>query len=128
MGVREGLVWAAQSVKNALAECRKITGYAEERSPNPLVVCVIGDGDNTKEDIVESAQALKSMAFTGGSIDVVAVAVGTDQNKLPILERIASRVEFVVTIDQLTGSIFEVGVPFEFGVPVQHPKGLIDQY
>ena len=42
----EALNWASQALQKALAECKKIPGYAEEASPNPLVL-FFSDGENT---------------------------------------------------------------------------------
>ena len=122
----EALTWASEALKKALAECKNIANYAEEGSPNPLVV-FFSDGANTGGDVGAPAQALKSIPFTGGPIDVVAVGIGMDQKDFPVMEQIASRADLAVNIDpsQLAEFLADVGATV---LRSESPRALIDKY
>ena len=122
----EALTWASQAVQKALAECRKIPGYTEEASPNPLVL-FFSDGENTGGDVGPAAKALKAIPFVGGSVDVVAIGIGMDQKDFPIMEGIASRPELAVNIDpaEVAEFIAEVGATLQRG---ESPETLIKKY
>jgi uncharacterized protein YegL len=120
------LAWAVNAVQKGLAECRNIPGYSEEGSPNPLVV-FFSDGGNTGSDVGSNAQALKSLSFGGGSIDIVAVGIGMTSQDFPVMERIASRPELAVNIDpaELPAFIADVGATALKG---ETPDKLIEKY
>jgi uncharacterized protein YegL len=122
----KALAWGATAVQRALDECRKVPGYSEESSPNPLVV-FFSDGANTGGDVTSHAQALKSVRFTSGTVDVVAVGIGMLQYDLPVMEQIASRPELAVNIDpaELPGFIADVGAT---ALNNETPDKLIEKY
>jgi uncharacterized protein YegL len=122
----EALAWASQALQKALSECRKIPGYAEEGSPNPLVL-FFSDGENTGGDVGPVAKALKSIPFSGGAVDVVAVGIGMDQKDFPVMEGIASRPDLSVNIDpkDLAEFIADVGATLQKG---ESPETLIKKY
>lgn len=122
----DALTWASQALQKGLAECKKIAKYSQEGSPNPLVV-FFSDGENTGGDVGASADALKSVPFTGGMVDVVAVGIGMNQKDFPVMERIASRADLAVNIDpsQLAEFIADVGATVQRG---ESPKALVDKY
>ncbi len=112
----DALTWAARATQRALAECRKIPKYIEESSPNPLVL-FLSDGANTGGDVTPGAQAIKSIPFSGGNVDVVAVGIGMSQSDFAVMERIASKQELAANIDpaQLAEFLAEVGATLQKG-------------
>jgi hypothetical protein len=120
------LAWAAQALKKALSECKKIAGYTEEASPSPLVL-FFSDGENTGGDVQPLAKALKSIPFSGGGVDVVAVGIGLDQKDFAVMEGIASRPNLCVNIDpgEVAEFIADVGATLQRG---ESPEALIKKY
>jgi uncharacterized protein YegL len=120
------LNWAVHSTQKALGECRKISKYIEESSPNPLVL-FFSDGANTGGDVGPAAQALRAIPFGGGNVDVVAVGIGMNPGDFSLMERIASQPELAVNIDpsQLAEFLAEVGATLQKG---EEPGKLIKQF
>jgi len=120
------LVWAAKATQKALAECRKIPNYSEEGSPNPLVL-FCSDGENTGPDVAVPAQALRSISFAGGRVDVVAAGVGMNQKDFAVMEKIASKPELSVNVDpsQLSEFLAEVGATLQKG---EAPEKLVGKF
>jgi uncharacterized protein YegL len=83
------LDWARQAIEQSLQACRALPDYDEAQSPNPLVV-LITDGENTGSDVTAPAQALKSLPFSGGQVDVVVCGVGLEPKDLATAQTIAS--------------------------------------
>ncbi len=102
--------WATDATRKALAKCAAIPGYNEESTPNPLVV-FFSDGANTGRDVTPPAQALGSLPFRSGCVDVVAVGIGMGESEFPIMQAIASRPDLAVNIDpeELSAFIADVG-------------------
>jgi uncharacterized protein YegL len=121
------LSWAAGAVKAALAECKRIPGYKEESSPNPLVF-FFSDGKNESGgDVRPAADALRKLPFAGGAVDVVAIGIGLDPADFPLMEQIASRPDLAVNIDpsQLAEFIADVGATVQKG---ESPSLLVDRF
>jgi uncharacterized protein YegL len=87
--IAASLQWAKQAVEESLQVCRALPDYDEAQSPNPLVV-LITDGENTGGDVGAPAQALRSVSFTGGQVDVVVCGVGLEPKDLATAQKIAS--------------------------------------
>jgi uncharacterized protein YegL len=92
------LAWAAQALQKALERCRALSYYEENEAPNPLCV-FFSDGENTGDDVEQAADALKSIAFNGGNVDVIACGIGMQSNAFAVMQKIASRPELAVNID-----------------------------
>jgi uncharacterized protein YegL len=92
------LEWATQSLQKALERCRALSYFEESDAPNPLCV-FFSDGENTGGDVELAANALKSIAFKGGSVDVIACGIGMQSKDFAIMQKIASRPELAVNID-----------------------------
>jgi uncharacterized protein YegL len=105
----KALEWAKESLQQALTRCRQNPNFKEDASPNPLVV-FFSDGANTGGDVEGPAHALRSIAFQGGSVDVVACGIGMDPNALPVMKKISSRPDLAVNIDPDTLGEFIAGV------------------
>ena len=90
------LEWAARATVAAIRRCHETPGYDEARSPNPLVV-ILSDGQ-TGEDVSANAGILKSLPFTDGRVDVVAVGIAMEAADFPVMSKIASA-------DDLSGNI-----------------------
>jgi len=122
----EALTWAMHALKKSLDGCKQVPGYAEEASPNPLVI-FFSDGGNTGGEVGTIAQALKSLPFAGGAVDVVAVGIGMDQSTFPIMQEIASRSDLSVNLEpgELGNFIADVGATLQRG---ESPETLIKKY
>lgn len=83
------LQWAKHAVEESLQTCRVLPDYDEAQSPNPLVV-IMTDGENTGSDVGAPAQALRSVPFKGGQVDVVVCGVGLEPKDLATAQKIAS--------------------------------------
>jgi hypothetical protein len=92
------LQWADSAVKKALERCRAIPNYQEDKAPNP--VCIfLSDGESTGEDFRPAANALRSISFKNGEIDVLAAGVGMKDEHFENMKAIASRPEYAIRID-----------------------------
>ena len=110
--IAKALDWAAQATEKTISYCRtSVTDYNESETPRPLVV-FFTDGGNTGRVISQSTQTLKSISFSGGHVDIVAVGIGLEPKNVPVLEQIASEPDLSVNIDpsKLATFIVDVGV------------------
>jgi hypothetical protein len=96
--IAPALEWAAGGVKKALERCRKISNYQEEQAPNPICV-FLSDAENTGGDVTAAANALRSIPFKNGCVDVFAVGVGMQDEHFKTMTAIASRPEYAIRID-----------------------------
>lgn len=94
----DALAWAAHAIQQSLAIARQVPNYMESLAPNPVVL-FFSDGANTEGDPLPYAQALKSIPFQGGQVDVVAVGIGLGHDEMRMMQAIASRPELAVNID-----------------------------
>ncbi|SRR6266481_4760165 len=122
----DALDWAVRAVQKGMTECRRVPGFVEEGAPTPLVL-FFSDGANTGRDIATPAQELRGVRFGGGSIDVVAVGIGMDQNSFPVMQQIASKPELAVNIDpaQLAAFLADVGATVMKGEDI---KKMVENY
>lgn len=122
------LQWANITLQNSLDKCRQIPGYNEPDSPNPLVI-FFSDGENYDDaaGIVSEANNLRSIAFQGGGIDVVAVGIGMEQQHFKIMQDIASKPDLAINIDpdKLGDFISEAAQTIGKSQP---PENLVDQF
>lgn len=104
------LEWGATVIQRALYRCRQVPGYDEVNAPNPLCV-FFSDGENTGPDVTSAAQALKSIPFQGGNIDVIACGIGMKPEHFWVMQKIASQTSLALNIDteDLASFIAEVG-------------------
>jgi uncharacterized protein YegL len=93
------LEWGAKALKRALERCRAQSYYVEAEAPNPLCV-FFSDGENMVGDVEAAAMALKSLPFKGGGVDVIACAIEMQAKDFSTMQKIASRPELAINIDQ----------------------------
>lgn len=120
------LDWGADSLQESLNRCRnEAPNYDEVNTPSPLCV-FFSDGANNGPDPAPAAQALKSIPFKGGSIDVVACGIGMSSEDFQIMGIIASHQDLVVNIDpeKLAEFIAEVGAT---AIKSESPVKLIEK-
>jgi uncharacterized protein YegL len=119
------LEWAAQALRQALDRCRSLHYFKEDESPNPLCV-FFSDGENTGPDVAQSANALKSIAFRGGAVDVIACGIGMQAKDFAVMQQIASQPDLAVNIDpeRLGNFIAEVEASVYAG---ESPKAVVDR-
>jgi uncharacterized protein YegL len=120
------LRWAAQAIEQSLQRCRQIPRYNENAAPPPLCI-FFSDGENTSsEPMLPAIQALHSISFQGGPIDVVACGIGMSSSAFAVMKQISSRPELAVNIDpdKIGEFIAEVGATFEKG---DSPDALVNR-
>jgi len=113
------LTWAADALTESLEASRAKPNYREEDAPNPLCI-FLSDGENTGKDVATDAQALRSIPFKGGSVDVVAVGVGMKEEHFQVMKAIASRPEYAVNIgdNDVASFLADVGATIVEGRPL----------
>lgn len=87
--IAAGLRWAKEALEQSLQHCSSFADYAEEDSPNPLCI-LFTDGENTGPDVTQPAQALRSVPFRGGKVDVVVCGIGLEPKDFATAQAIAS--------------------------------------
>ena len=106
----DALAWAAYATLKSLDMARQGSNYVEDKSPNPIVM-FISDGANSGSDPLPHAQALKSIPFQGGQVDVVVLGIGLGPDDMRIMQSIASRPDLAVAAG--TAMLDDFLAPFE---------------
>jgi hypothetical protein len=95
-----GLRWAEEALNASLKYCRSLPDYFEEESPNPLCVVLTTGLENTPlDEVMQSAQALKSVPFRGGQVEVVVLGIGLRREDFATAQTIASDPAGVIKFD-----------------------------
>lgn len=110
----KALRWAAQAIQQALDRCRNLPVYNEDQAPNPVCLFFSDGASTSREPVGPAAQAIKSIAFQGGGVDVIACGIGMTQSEFPVMQEIASRPDWAINIDpdNIGEFIAEVTVTF----------------
>jgi len=114
------LQWAKDALQQSLDRCRRdISRFQEENAPNPLCV-ILSDGENTGPDVTAAAQALRGVVVKNGSVDVVAVGVGMEEQHFEVMKSIASGEDLALQIsaEGIADFLGEVGNTIVDSTPV----------